>query len=85
MDACYAKPHDKMGRKRKKKEVWVVFGQKWKKWIKMDKTAQNIPKRDKSGLNRKKEEKRGNYIPLWTGPLEKSKSNPVSLGHCLTF
>ncbi len=51
----------------------------------MDKTAQNIPKWDKSGHNRKKQEKRVNYIPLWTGPLEKSKSTPVSLVYCLTF
>jgi hypothetical protein len=69
MDACYAKPHAKMGRKRKKKEVWVVFGQKWTKVEKKDKTAQNcpklpknaqnIPKRDKTGKNRKKQEKTG--------------------------
>jgi hypothetical protein len=51
----------------------------------MDKTTQNIPKWDRSGHNRKKQEKRVNYVPLWTGPLEKSKSTPVSLGHYLTF
>ena len=59
---------------------------KWKKkWTKMDKNAQNIPKKDKSGHNRKKQEKRGNNVPLWTGPLEKSKSIPVSLGYYLNF
>ena len=51
----------------------------------LDKTAQNRPKWDKGGHNRKKQEKRVNDAPLWTAPLEKTKSTPVSLGHCLTL
>jgi hypothetical protein len=51
----------------------------------MPKTYPKGTKPEKTGKNRKKQEKRGNNVPLRTGPLEKSKSTPVSLGHCLTF
>ena len=51
----------------------------------MDKNGQKCPKHTQIGQKWKKPEKTGKNVPFWTGPLEKSKSIPVSLGHCLTF
>jgi hypothetical protein len=59
----------------KKKEVWVVFGQKWKKWTKLPKTYPKGTKVDITGKNRKKGEIISHYGP----DLLKNRKVPLYL------
>jgi hypothetical protein len=54
MDAFYAKPHAKMGRKRKFGSFLVKSGNKGQNWTKLPKTFLNGTKVDITGKNRKK-------------------------------
>jgi hypothetical protein len=60
MYSCYPKPTAEIGRNRKFGSFLDKSGKNGQKWTKLPKTTQNIPKWDKSGKNRKKQEKRVN-------------------------